>query len=245
MALVSLTLSDMVYASLRVLHAVAPGQVLSANEMEDAVQAYTLMMAEWMASGFTLTCSVQDTLTLTANRQSYRIGDGLTAPDFNTARPNEIVDNAYMRDAGGVDYPVALIGDDQWQDVIYKSTVGTPYWLHFRPAYPYGTMDFFPKPDYAYILFMNSLKEMDQITDPTTALSIPGYYLNAIKFNLALNLAPEYEKEPTPFLQKRAKEALAVVERQNADNQLEAVRLGLFARGWSTDYDVESDTWRR
>jgi hypothetical protein len=242
--LIEMTLGDILLATLRVLHVLAPGEVPTAAELADAVQAYAMMMAEWSSSGYTIYSPYSEDFPLVANLQSYRIGAGAVAPDFDTVRPSGVHDNAYVRDDEGVDSPVKLIGPDQWNDIAYKATNGQPYWWMYRPDYPYGTIFLYPTPDKPYDFFFTSEKELVYITDTTTTISLPGYYLNAIKFNLALNIAPEYEKEPSALVQRRAKETMAVVERRNADSQLEAARLGVLSGRFYSDYDVNSDTFR-
>ena len=240
----TITLGDLMRATHRVLHLHASGEDLSPSEMDDTIQAHAMMMAEWMSSGLIIYTPVSEDFPIVAGVQNYQIGEGVTAPNFDTVRPSGVHDNAFIRDGSDTDYPVKLMGADQWAEKAVKYVSGPPYFWYYRPDYPIGLIIFDTMPDKDYTFFFDSEKEMAYITDPDTVISLPGYYLNAIKFNLALNIAPEYNKEPTPFLQRRAKETMAVVERRNADNLLEAARLSTFSWQGGSDYDIYSDRWK-
>jgi hypothetical protein len=76
-------------------------------------------------------------------------------------------------------------------------------------------------------MYLYSLKPWTEITTLTSNTSFPGEYDRAIKYNLAIELAPEYGTEVSPAVAKMAEDALNDIFSLNASMQVQPVKLEL------------------
>jgi hypothetical protein len=86
----------------------------------------------------------------------------------------------------------------------------------YQPSYPYGTLLVYPNPQTAGQVFLFTDLILSDFTSLTQAVSLPQGYARAIKKLLALELAPEYGKQPTMELMRQAKEARDFIKNLNA-----------------------------
>ena len=222
------TVYDLIRSTLRAIHAVASGEPLDADEAMDAMQALNTLKGEWNSQGCTIYANVTENFPVAAGVAAYTMGPG---GDWDTDRPEQIMDNAFVRDSGGTDYDVTRIGEDQYNGYSVKSTSSRPSSMYLDPTWPLATLYFYPTPDAVYYLYLSSIKPMPDFTSLQQVIQLPGQYLSAFKWNLALELAPEYERQITPWLLKRAAESLRTVKTLNAALKLESTKLNVFGVG--------------
>src|SRR5690606_23633345 len=81
---------------------------------------------------------------------TYTFGTG----GNNATRPVSIY-KAFVRDSGGIDTPVNIIGNDEYSDIALKTlSAGIPYNLYYRASYPLGVVSIFPAPVSGYTLYL-------------------------------------------------------------------------------------------
>jgi len=220
-----MTLGELLTSSLRAIGVKNPGVTLTAEEVNDAKEILNLMLDTWSAEGLPVYAATIEGLTLTAGAASYTIGATAVAPNFITARPTQIL-NAFVRDSGGTDYPVEIIGSKQYQGISTKTTSGRPYFLHYVGTAPLGTIYLYPVPDAAETLYLDSLKPLVDLDDLTATIVLPPGYNAALKSCLAVALAPEYGRDPSQLVMKEAFESKKAILGINAASRHEAVNLG-------------------
>ena len=227
-------ITDMLKASLRAIGAYKTGNSLDAGDAADALDALRIMLADWFSEGIFVFASVLESHTLSSGTAAYTIGDG---GDIKTIRPTRIL-GGYIRESGH-DYPVDPIKEGQYRAIPEKSTQGRPEYLFYQPSYPLGQINLYSTPDQAYALWFWSEKPLDEI-GPEQDINFEASSRAAVKWNLAINLAPEKGRRVTPELAALAKDSRNRLISVNAARQVEPVRLNTPFTG-GAGYDINAD----
>lgn len=202
------TASAIIRRALRLIGAIAAGETPSANEQADALEALNAMLDSWRTSSLSVYALRDETLTLTG-AASYTIGTGGA---LNTTRPVRIA-SAYER-IGTTDYPVRIASAAAWYELAAKSTTSdVAEWLYYESSYPLGTLYLWPKPTTGVLHLVTWVPLTSYAAANDVALP-PGYQ-DAITYNLAVRMAPEYGRPVTPELAAIARDALSRLERVN------------------------------
>ncbi len=220
-----MTLTELITSSLRSIGVKNPGVTLTAEEANDAKEILNLLLDELSVDVGTIYAATLEGLTLAVGIASYTIGTTAIAPNFITIRPTQIL-NAFVRDSGAIDYQVEIIGPGKYQGISSKTTAGRPYYLHFVGTAPLGTIYLYPVPDAADTLYLDSLKPLTELTDLTATIALPPGYKAMLKSNLAVKLAPEYDREPSKLVFQEAHETKRRVIAMNTAIKAEPVNLG-------------------
>jgi hypothetical protein len=184
------TAHDIIKRSFRMLKVIEAGEAPQASESQDALTVLNNMIQSWNNERLMLHKMTQESETLTANQGTYTIGTG---GDFNTDRPIRF-ESVFIRDSNNNDYQLQVINDQQYGKITIKSTESNyPRYLYYRPNYPLGQINLWPVPDAAYTLFMNVWSQIGTFAALTTSVSLPDGYQRCLEYNLAVELAPEYQ----------------------------------------------------
>ena len=177
-----------------------------------------------VALGATVAAIGANTVTMSANATgSYALNTvTFTTPgDFAVQRPLRITNGFTRLTSSGisqVDYPLELISVDQWTAIGLKSQPGPwPKVCYYDMGYPLGTLYMFPQPSQGGELHLWTDNLFTDFLSLTTPVSLPQGYARFLKLALALELAPEYGKQPSPLLidqYKQAKQAVKNLNRQ-------------------------------
>lgn len=211
------TALTLIKGAMRSIGVIAPGDEPTNAEAQDGLEAMKMMFRHWSVKRIRIPYITQENFALTgANPET--IGSGGT---LNAVRPSAIV-GAYVRDSNGVDSPLDIIEAGFYRALSLKSLSGTPEYLWYSPEYPLGKIYLYPQG--GTTIYLDTLKPL---TDPsliTSTVSFPPEYDEAIKFQLALRLAPEFGREPSQLVVAMAKAALDSLEAHNFSQQVEPVR---------------------
>lgn len=188
------TARDHITRALRLIGAVASGETPAAGEMADGLTALNGMFGSWANERLLINAIVREEFTLTAGTAQYTLGTGGT---LNTARPSKI-ERAGLEIVTGSqtsEIPLEIITSDKYASIAIKDLQSTlPQMVYPDGAYPLQTLSFYPVPSTANTFVMYSWKPLAAITDAATDISVPPGYDDAIDYNLAVRLAPEFGK---------------------------------------------------
>ena len=164
-------------------------RLATAPERTDALTTLNDLLALWSAERLLVFQVTEESFTLVAGTGVYTIGSGGT---FNTVRPQKIT-HAYLRDSASIDYPVeTTMSLLEFNRIADKSTRARPDRLYYAQEFPLGKIHFDSPPDAAYTFVVFSWKPLTSFADlDTTSLVIPAEYIKALRFHLAVDLAPE------------------------------------------------------
>lgn len=181
-----MTAADLIKASLRLI---GVSRNPKQEELTDALQALNMLLGSWANKRTAAYALTKENFALVAGVGSYTIGTGST---WNTIRPTRI-EEAYIRDADNIDYPVEIVRDlNQYARVLNKTEQARPTKLYYDPLYPSGMVYLSPVPETAETIYLHSMKSLTSFTTLTTDISLPPGYERALKFHLAVDLAPEF-----------------------------------------------------
>jgi hypothetical protein len=222
---------ELISASLRLIGAIATGEIPQAVEANDGLAAINRMIDSWSNEDLLIYYTVRDQLTLVSGTASYTIGSSGT---FNVARPQAIL-QALLRvetSSPASEYPIAIRNVTEWASIIQKevsSEIVTD--LYLDTAYPLATINLYPKPSAAHKLVLFSLKPLTRITTLDTDISFPPGYEDALVYNGAIRLAPEYGRVVPEEIAVIAMESKASLKRKNHTSSLLRVDDALVSNG--------------
>lgn len=221
-----MTGNSVIKASLRMLGVIGEGETPSQSEATDALEALNAMIDSWNTRRINLYAVQFSDYAFTNGVASYTIGAGGA---FNQARPVKIENaSVLIADAGGtpstdkVRLPLDLISSEQWAVIksqTAKSTVPEAVYVDY--GFPLCTLRFWPVPTFtgtAPRVEIYSWTILTAFVDLTTTYSLPAGYELAIKSNLAMMIAPEYDVVTSGELQRIAQESLESLRALNMSN---------------------------
>ncbi len=216
------TAGDVIDRAFSKIRIKAVGQIMSDADNAHALVILNDMVEEWAGENLMLYSQTEESFPLVATQASYSIGEDST-PDFDTVRPQEILDSTFVRN-GNYDYPIKIISMGEYRKIRNKASAGRPRKLAYNPTYPNGTIYLYRTPNSTDSIYLTSLKELSTFAALTTALSLPKGYNNALILNLAIMLSPDYGKKVDVVLATLAGSAKGKIKRRSVQRQ-EPVRL--------------------
>ncbi|MET3414822.1 hypothetical protein [Methylobacterium sp. 1030] len=208
------TVRDLITRSLRLIQVIGAAEPAGDEDAADALVTLNEMLESWSIEKDTIFEEKRETFPVSAGTASYTIGP---AGVFATVRPVQIK-AAFLRE-GTSDLPLTIIDDVEYSAIPDKSASTKPYRLYYDANHPLGTLIFDSVPPAPYTLGLTSLKPLTTLADLNTVLSLPPGYAQALRYNLALQLAPEYERPVSDDVRRIAAESKGAIMDANTMNQ--------------------------
>lgn len=214
-----MTANDLITLSLKTIGAIAKAEIPTPDEAADALTVLNGMLDAWGAERLTIFGVVRTTFNLVVNQQVYTIGPN--AVDWNMVRPLWIQDAGLISQLNEVTEPVEIplfcLSDDDWANVTIKSVPSAlPRYLYYDYAFPIGNISLWPIPN------VGQLQIALYLPTPivggfalTSVLSIPPGYLEALQYNLAVRLCPQWGRAIDPTIAALAVDSFARIKRAN------------------------------
>lgn len=205
---------ELITGSLRLLGVVASGEALDASQATDGLSSLNDLLDSWSNDDLMIPAVTREVFPLVAGTQTYTIG---ASGAFNTSRPMAY-ENAYLQVAGtspALELPVAIVTEAEWARIPQKSMQSSyPTELYAEDTYPLDTLNLWPVPSQVNNLVLYTSKPLGNVT-LDSVIALPKGYARAIRYNLALELAPEYGKQPPEIVASIAIQALSEIKRAN------------------------------
>jgi hypothetical protein len=235
------TVLDLINGAMRKIGVLAPGNSLAGQEASDALQTLNEMLSSWSIEGMMILAPTREVFNLAASTGSYTIGPGQT---FDTTRPVRITEASVIPNADGIEHPLTIIRDSgEWAGITSKSTESLyPSHLFYQPAETTGTIYVYDVPDSSTPdLVLYSEKALTQYSALTDSVSLAPGYERAIKYNLAIEYAGEYGKEPSPSVVLVANESKAFIKTKNLQIPVLGCDAALLAMSGCGGYCILTD----
>jgi hypothetical protein len=183
-------------AALRVLGVIRSGDTSNndVNMESDCFQALNLMLKSWQNYGIQLWKRKAVTVPLTAGTASYTVKVGGTV---NIATPLRIVD-AYRRSSTNNDTMMTVLSRNEYDFLSNKSAAGTPTQWFYDYLDTQGVLYPWPVPDSNTNMVIVYQAPYDDSDTTNNDLDYPAQWQEAVKWNLAVRLAPEFGRPLTP-----------------------------------------------
>lgn len=209
------TALDLITGAGRLLGVVRKGEALDDDEATDGLSALNAMLSAWGSETLIALARVRESFTLTG-ASSYTIGTGKT---FDTTNPINI-SNAFVR-SGGVDYPLEIVSDEEYDNISVKDVTGLSFYLCYTnsPTEEAGTIRLYPAPAAGYTLHLLSEKPFSTLTLASDIFFPQRAGERAARYNLAVEMAPEFGVEPSAAVVAIAREAKGQMKLEGAKSR--------------------------
>jgi len=199
------TVLDLVQDALVILGVIGAGENPTGDQAEGARRALNAMIAKWSAAGrVSYFVSVEDA-SLTPGLQEHSWGPG---GDIDSPRPDVFLGASIFE--GGQQYPLSPVNYPQWLRISDPSLTGMPRRIWYNPDYgadKRAIFSLYPVPDNAYTIRLQSRKPLGSLASQATEIELPPAWESALKYGLARDLAPSYQRPITADVERLYRES--------------------------------------
>lgn len=212
-----MTGNDLINSSLRLIGVTASGEQPTADEANDALVILNQMLDSWNAERLMIfTITIIDT-PLTPGTQVYTLGTGGSLNFTRPARIERMSIVNFNNPVQPLELPLEMLSDQEWQSVPVKVISSTlPTKVYDDGAFPLRNLNFWPIPTVIVNTRIYGWTALSQFPDLVTDMTFPAGYLKALRYNLAVDLAPEYGAPLRPEVAAQAVSSKAVLKSINA-----------------------------
>lgn len=183
---------ELLTAAMQDLGVLAQGATPTTSEQAIGLAAINRLLGFFGTKKWIVPVLTSENLTMTAGKGTYTIGNS-PSPDWNTVRPSQVFLSSVA--LSGVSSPVSVCS---WDDLVIladRSYQSRPDRMVYLASDPLGSLVFYPLPDAAYVLSLNSQKPMTALATIGTSFVIPPEYERMLEWNLALELFPKFPND--------------------------------------------------
>lgn len=182
---------DLIRRSMLLINAVAAGEIPDDTSLNDALTTLNEMIDSWDLQPLAVYGSPNENWVLTPGKSVYDWGLTATVGNFTSDRPVFLNNVTCVRN--GISTPVEVVDQDQY-DAIGLKSLAQPLIekVLYVNSFPLGQLTVYPVPTEAVTLNFDVSR---QLTGPITladTIAMPPGYLRALRYNLAVELWPEY-----------------------------------------------------
>jgi hypothetical protein len=204
------TVSELIHSSFRLIGAIAAGETLETNELDDAFVSLNQMIASWNTEGASLVARKRFLVTVFGTNGPYVLAE----------RPVRIESASVA--CGGIDSQLEIVDSAGWESTPEKQAT-TVYVrkLYCDYGYPISTVYIAPIPRLSGQLEMWVYITMPQFSSLTQIIDLPPGYEIAARYNFAIALLPEYPRSAVdPTLPAQAQAYKASIVQLNQQNHM-------------------------
>ncbi len=216
---------DLINDTLKLIGALASGEVARDDEVLDGLKRLNDMLGSWNNQKLTVHQIIDSRYDLVAGQQDYTLGVG---GDFSQTRPVYIERAILVQPASGgaseIELPLEIQSVKDWATEIPVKDIPTnlPRKVYFSGEFPLRDVRFWPIPNISsldWILWwhdsVDGFPETQAGLDTTMAL--PPGWAEAMRYNLAIRLAPEFGREQQPTVVALARDSLSWIKTANSE----------------------------
>jgi hypothetical protein len=186
------TVGNLCTQALKKLQVVDDPNSVPAEDMDHAAQELQLMLKSWVMEGATIwmrrESSAIDTVAGTANIDL----------STNSLTSSEVVGVSIAENGDSVRTKLKPISRADYFALSDRTTEGKP--VYFWPQFTSTDQDItlWPTPDAVYDIYIDYRLDFTSQDERTDVIEVPDYMLDAIVWNLAARMLPEYGKSGKP-----------------------------------------------
>jgi hypothetical protein len=201
------TVSDLIHSSMRLIGAIASGETLETFEQNDGLSTLNQIISSWNTEGLSL---------VGRQRQTQSVA-GFNGPYALATRPVRIESASVS--GSGIDSPLEIVDSVGWEAIPEKAMQSVYVRkLYCDYAYPNASVYIWPIPRLGGSLEMWTYIPIAQFTSLSQTINLPPGYEAAVRYNLAVELGPEYGRPLDPVVQGLAQQLKGSLVQLNALN---------------------------
>ena len=232
------TARDLIKSALRKISQLGIGEELDADEANDALGTLNAMLSSFSVEGPLIYFIDNETFSLSSGIGEYTIG---ASGDFNTTIPYEIV-NAYVSQ-GDTDYQLTKYGRKQFSQITQKNLSNIPSVYFFDNNYPLAKLHIYELPSGGFTITLDSKKRLTGFDTLDTVFAMPPEFKSMIEYNLAVWIAPEYDREAPISVKQIAERTYSAIESQTGRNQWPVSKIDAPSSGYQGgDFNIYEGT---
>lgn len=226
-----------------------PQRTPSPAQYQDALEEFNRLAGSLSCDRFFIYSMLNYVFPLTGSK-TYTMGispDPNAPADFPAPRPVAIeTANIVMNPTGNnLRYPLALVTDLQWARIRLQDIPNTiPEVLYNDRAYPLSTLYLWGQPVTNAGLELFVWQTVPKVLAWTDLVAVPDGYEDALVLNLAVRLAPHFQRVVPDDVRQQARESLMRLESINAPQPV--ADTSALCSGYNNNrYNIYSDQFRR
>lgn len=238
------TANDIIRLALKDIGALGTGQSPLPEDSNDALLTLNQMIAQWNKKRWMVYHLVEQAF-ISTGAQTYTIGPG---GNFPVAKRPDQINAAFFRSlllssSNQVDYPMqVLTSREDYSRITLKKMTSFPEYLFYDAVFPTGIL--FPWPILQATIYELHIVYKDSLASfPTlaTAFALPEEYEMALRYNLAVKMAPSYGADVPQDVRALAREGREVIRGANFAISTLQMPIGINRPG---GYSIFSDDTR-
>jgi len=179
------TRNEVIQRAFRIVGALEPGEVLSANMLAQGVDALQQLVKSWSNKHLFLWSFDKSSFATVSTQLLYTITD-LSGEDDAIIG----LDEAWVVDSTQ-DLPLEVISYSRYQDIPDKASTGRPLAIAYKPT-PNPSFYLWPVPDAVYTIKTLSIYPLKDFDDASGSGDLPAEFQKALTYGLAEDLFDEY-----------------------------------------------------
>lgn len=203
------TAKQIIEGALRTIGVLASGEEGQPAELQDALFTLNGLLGDWSNDGLLINSMTMKQFNLAENKRVYTYGTG---GDFDAPRPMSI-EYAQISEQGEL-YTCDKFGLVQYKELL-TDTQQRPQGYYYQSSYPLAKVYFptYPTADSTFnIAVLESFTKFASIIDE---VNLPDGYDRALRLNLAVELASEYNGKLTQETVALAEDAKRKIQIRN------------------------------
>lgn len=190
----SLNRDQVITGALRKLAVLPSGGTPTTQQINDASEALNALVKAFHADGMPLWKITSVSFPTINGTSTYTIGPGQMIVN---AQPLKVL-QAFYTPSGGNNTPMNVYNRYDYNMLPQGNSSGNPVNLYYQPLRDTGVIKLWPTPDNATttitIHYQSPFEDMDAAAND---FDFPNYWIEALIYNLAWRLCPEYGIPPT------------------------------------------------
>lgn len=233
---------ELVTSAMRLVGILATEETPKASELTDAMAVLNGLIDSWGTMPLTMVNDARYVLDVIPNQQGYTVGEFGELPIVPPVGFDHI-SLIQSTNSPSNEIPMSGLTYEAYQSVLIKElTSPLPTWWHYdRTTADIATLWLWPIPtDSGLQLAIYVQVPTEQFDDPYTEVSLPYGYYKALRYNVAIELAPEYGLQPREDISQIARDSLSRIKAANLVMTDLSVDLGLHPSGRGS-YNILND----
>ena len=204
------TVTQLIHSSFRLIGAIAAGETLETNELDDAFAALNQMISSWNTEGASIVGRKRLVMPVTTTNGPFALSE----------RPVKIESASVA--SGGIDSQLEIVDSAGWEATPEKAAQSVYVRKLFCDyAYPNASVYLAPIPRLGGSLEVWIYIPITAFASVSATIDLPPGYEMAIRYNLAMALLPEYPRSQVdPTLPTQAQMYKAAIAQLNASNHM-------------------------